>query len=136
MHSVSIMSIDNSVAMYCVKHSSHGNHFQIKLLSVGQHAKFTWPTWTRCEIWVGRSFALMQIQSTWPHGNVSQICLINSQNSTNSGECDWTFRLNVAKKFKEYCLYFLVSVSKMYGIFFCFYSFLIYLYYFYIYTFI
>lgn len=39
-----IMSIDNSVEMYSVKHSSHGNHFQIKQLSAGQHAKFTWPT--------------------------------------------------------------------------------------------
>lgn len=41
--------------------STHIGHFETKQLSVGQHDKFTWLTWIRCEIFQPR----VKIQIVW-----------------------------------------------------------------------
>lgn len=41
--------VASSVEKYCVKRSSHRSHVQTKPISVGQHDKSVWATWTQLE---------------------------------------------------------------------------------------
>lgn len=59
------------------------------MLCVGQHCKSGWPTWSCCEISVGKSFDLTR--NSRSHGLLLKWKDFVSENPQNSGKCDRTF---------------------------------------------
>lgn len=105
------------LSMYgnCMKHNSYQSHFQTKQLPAGQHGKFTWPTWTHCEI-CGGIFH--------PHRN-SRLCgfLLKWvdfvwENLLDISKCDHTFTLTykalqTAHSSKERLQFWMVEVNNL-----------------------
>ncbi len=105
------------LSMYgnCMKHNSYQSHFQTKQLPAGQHGKFTWPTWTHCEI-CGGIFH--------PHRN-SRLCgfLLKWvdfvwENLLDISKCDHTFTLTykalqTAHSLKERLQFWMVEVNRI-----------------------